>query len=606
MSMLTLAAATAPTAGAAPLADDPGRATDTAPTTDTAQRPEPAVVAARYALPDAVSFPEGIAALPDGTFVVGSTTDGSLTRLRPDGTTEPFAPGGEAGRTTAVGLAVDGEGRVYAAGGATGVLSVLDSDGTALRTLRAPGEPSEGFLNDVAVSDDGWGYVTDSRRPAIYRFNVDEATPRSGERAEDGRLEAWLDLTDTPLTYEDGFNLNGIVVSESGSFLVAVQSNTGALWRITTDDGTVERIDTDGVSFQGGDGLALVNPAPSEPHDARPTLYVVQNAASTITRLDLDPAGRWAEVTGTVRSDELRFPTTAALDGDRLLVVNGQLDQRDGDPITPFDVTATPLTAFDGDATATGTCDAANAANAGITLPDGLCASVFADGLVGARHLSVAPDGTVYVAIADAPGGDPDGGVVALRDDDGDGHAEHIERFGERGGNGVTVHDGWLYLARNDSVVRYRLPAGDSVGLTPDGDPETIVSGLPDSPDHFAKTAVIDDEGRMFVNIGSPSNACQVDNREPFSPGIDPCPELEDRAGIWRFDADEQGQTQADGTRYATGVRNANAGHRPGHGPPVRRHQRSRPAVRELARPLRRGRRSHQARRGGPRHRRGR
>ncbi|MCB0908888.1 MAG: PQQ-dependent sugar dehydrogenase [Nocardioidaceae bacterium] len=196
---------------------------------------------------------------------------------------------------------------------------------------------------------------------------------------------------------------------------------------------------------------------------------------------------------------------------------------------------------------------------AGITLPDGLCATVFADGLVGARHLSVAPDGTVYVAIADAPGGDPDGGVVALRDDDGDGHAEHIERFGERGGNGVTVHDGWLYLARNDSVVRYRLPAGDSVGLTPDGDPETIVSGLPDSPDHFAKTAVIDDEGRMFVNIGSPSNACQVDNREPFSPGIDPCPELEDRAGIWRFDADEQGQTQADGTRYATGVRNANA-----------------------------------------------
>jgi len=47
--------------------------------------------------------------------------------------------------------------------------------------------------------------------------------------------------------------------------------------------------------------------------------------------------------------------------------------------------------------------------------------------------------------------------------------------------------------------------------------------------------------------------------RVAFSPGVDPCPELEERAGIWEFSATETGQVAADGQRYATGVRNANA-----------------------------------------------
>ena len=34
--------------------------------------------------------------------------------------------------------------------------------------------------------------------------------------------------------------------------------------------------------------------------------------------------------------------------------------------------------------------------NAGLTLPDGFCATVFADSIGHARHLAVGPDGTVY------------------------------------------------------------------------------------------------------------------------------------------------------------------------------------------------------------------
>ena len=42
---------------------------------------------------------------------------------------------------------------------------------------------------------------------------------------------------------------------------------------------------------------------------------------------------------------------------------------------------------------------------------------------------------------------------------------------------------------------------------------------------------------------------------KPGQPGIFPCPELEQHAGIWRFDANKLGLTQKDGTLFATGLR---------------------------------------------------
>ena len=38
---------------------------------------------------------------------------------------------------------------------------------------------------------------------------------------------------------------------------------------------------------------------------------------------------------------------------------------------------------------------------------------------------------------------------------------------------------------------------------------------------------------------------------------MDPCPELANRAGIWRYDLNKRGQTIANGERFATGIRNA-------------------------------------------------
>jgi len=83
------------------------------------------------------------------------------------------------------------------------------------------------------------------------------------------------------------------------------------------------------------------------------------------------------------------------------------------------------------------------------------------------------------------------------------------------------------------------------------------VQGLPGGG-HAARNLALTADGRtLFVNIGSATNSCQVKDRSTESRGQDPCPELAYRAGVWRFDANKHGQTQASGSRYATGIRNA-------------------------------------------------
>ena len=194
--------------------------------------------------------------------------------------------------------------------------------------------------------------------------------------------------------------------------------------------------------------------------------------------------------------------------------------------------------------------------NGGLSLPDGFCAVVVVDSIGPARHLDVAANGDIFVAIRNTFGPERamiPGGVIALRDVKGDGRIDEQERWGENGGNEVVLAGGYLYFATDDAVLRYPHPEGS---LSPSGAPDTLVSGLPVVANQRAKSLAVSDDGSLFVNIGSPSNACQVEPRGVGSPGQDPCPQLEARAGIWRFEAGRTHQTQADGQRFATGLRN--------------------------------------------------
>ena len=192
--------------------------------------------------------------------------------------------------------------------------------------------------------------------------------------------------------------------------------------------------------------------------------------------------------------------------------------------------------------------------NGGLNLPGGFCALVVYDaktptgGPARVRDIAVAPNGDVFVADQS-----PTGGVLALRDTDGDGKADETARFGASPGNGIYFRSPYLYFAPNNRVERY-LMSPDS--LTPVAGPDVIVSGLPATGNHVTKTILVTESGTLFVGVGSSTDSCQGMPGVPGSLGIDPCPDMPIRAGIWRYQANLPGQVHSAANRFATELRN--------------------------------------------------
>jgi glucose/arabinose dehydrogenase len=193
-----------------------------------------------------------------------------------------------------------------------------------------------------------------------------------------------------------------------------------------------------------------------------------------------------------------------------------------------------------------------NQADHDLKLPSGFRATVFADNLGNGRHIIVRENGDVYVSLR-RKNEQQGGGIVALRDSDGDGTAEQIRYFGDVAGTGIDIHRNYLYFGEPARIVRFKFESANE--LVPSGSMEVVVDGFPDQRAHAAKPITFDHRGNLYVNIGVPSNACQEDIRTPGSPGRRPCPELEGR-GIYVYDAMKPDQRHPqDGTQFATGLR---------------------------------------------------
>jgi glucose/arabinose dehydrogenase len=188
-------------------------------------------------------------------------------------------------------------------------------------------------------------------------------------------------------------------------------------------------------------------------------------------------------------------------------------------------------------------------------VPEGFTATAFATGLEHPRRLLVLPNGDVLVAEQKV------GYITLLRDDDGDGKADWIDRHieGLNGPYGLAWRDGKVLIADQDGIweVPHRLGAvrpgaGASDTKVADVPPEQrkpspsivgermltkkgvfgIVQG------HANRHLAIDPKtGGLFVGVGSSGNI-----------GVEP----EVKASIQRFDADGSNQTT-----YASGMRNA-------------------------------------------------
>lgn len=193
------------------------------------------------------------------------------------------------------------------------------------------------------------------------------------------------------------------------------------------------------------------------------------------------------------------------------------------------------------------------------TLPNGFVASVFVEGLLTPRHIAVRDNGDVYVTLRSGqakirPTDEP-GGIAALRDTNGDGVADDVRTFGTPDiDTGLAMYEGHLYYSSTTTI--YAVALGND--LVPSAPAEVVVGGIPESGSgHRTKPITFDASGRLFTQVGSPSNACQEEAGTPGSPGLNPCTLLEAHGGTFHYSATTRNQDHArDAVRYTTGHRN--------------------------------------------------
>ncbi len=279
-----------------------------------------------FALPGDAVFPEGVVYDPaTGTFFTGSTSDGTIFQGDlATGEVIEFAAADPA-RPAAVGMSIDQAGHLIVCGGASNVVSVLNStSGIPVSQFTIPF--AESFLNDVDVAPDGAAYVTDSINPVLYRI-----APENIEIG--GEMEQFVDFTGTAFEYVDGFNANGIVITDDGSKAIVVQLPTGMLFSVDLMSGEVAEIAVEGELPTGGDGLALDGSV----------LYVLRNSSAQIARFALNDDVTAASQIDAFTDDSFQFPTTLALvESAHALVVNSQFDAGET-PDLPFNVSLIEL-----------------------------------------------------------------------------------------------------------------------------------------------------------------------------------------------------------------------------------------------------------------------
>jgi glucose/arabinose dehydrogenase len=189
----------------------------------------------------------------------------------------------------------------------------------------------------------------------------------------------------------------------------------------------------------------------------------------------------------------------------------------------------------------------------GLTLPPGFHASVVAEGLGAVRHMAIRGNGDIYLSTRHGRDA-ASTGIIALRlgPDHKPVQTEHFGTVDQ--GTGIRIYKNALYAASGTGVYRFAL---DGDALVPTAAPQTIVDGLAVSNHAIA----FDGKGDMFVSLDGGGNIC-ADPKAPKDAkpvGLKPCPNLDTKGGIWRFDSAKPGQKFSDGEHFASGIRNMSA-----------------------------------------------
>ena len=272
--------------------------------------------------PDVISLPngwrpEGIVIGRGTTFYVGSLADGAIWRgnLR-TGEGSVLVPG-TPGQVT-VGLEFDHRGRIWAAGGPTGVGKVFDArTGKLLRTY--PLAAAGAFINDVVVTSHA-AYFTDSIGGRLFAVALGRG----------GRLPDPSEVRTIPLGGEfvaaPTPNANGIETTPDGKALLVVQTATGQLFRVDPSSGVATNVPLTGIATNvlRGDGIVRRGT----------TLYVVQNTLNQIAVVKLDRHGTSGIISDVLRDSDLDVPATADVFGRSVYAVNARFTTTPGPDVT--------------------------------------------------------------------------------------------------------------------------------------------------------------------------------------------------------------------------------------------------------------------------------
>jgi hypothetical protein len=256
-------------------------------------------------LPGATSA-EGIAEGEGNTFFAGDLGKGDI--FRGDVGKERArlfidVPDGRA----AVGMKADvRHDLLFVAGGATGQAYVYNTDTrktVATYQLIAVSDQEPAFINDVTLTRDG-AWFTNSLRGELYFVPVDD----DGDLGDVRTLALTGPAADTP----GAFNLNGIAAVNGGRTLIVAHSANSALYTVDPETGASAAIT--GAELPLVDGIVVKGN----------TLWAVQNMLNQISRVRLDPGLESFDVKEVITSRDFNVPTTAALFGDTLAVVNAK------------------------------------------------------------------------------------------------------------------------------------------------------------------------------------------------------------------------------------------------------------------------------------------
>lgn len=187
-------------------------------------------------------------------------------------------------------------------------------------------------------------------------------------------------------------------------------------------------------------------------------------------------------------------------------------------------------------------------AKADLKLPDGFSATIIADSVGHVRHLAVNSQGDIYIKLNTLKDGK---GIIFLADTNRDGLMEQKSSFAGYPGTDIRIKNGYLYSSSNSGVYRYKLNDKEEVADTSKA--ELIVKGLVDKKRDNSKSIALDDQGNLYVTVGSYNETCRKQGSGEGMPG---CPLLDSVGGIWQFKADKPNQTYGDGVHYAKGLKN--------------------------------------------------